>query len=156
MIDTATNTVVATIPVGSSPVAIALNGSGTRAYVTNNASASVSVINTPTDTVIAVPSRRNRSGSPSTRRALSFLIASRTANAIAVISTATNTVVASIPAGVVYGLAVNPAGTRVYAALQIANSVAVVDTGTNTVVADVPMGAMPVGVAVHPRGPSPT
>ena len=53
VINTATNTVIATIPVGVEPVTVAVTPDSTRAYVTNSASASVSVINTATNTVIA-------------------------------------------------------------------------------------------------------
>src|SRR2546427_8312078 len=42
VIDTATNTVVATIPVGVTPFAVAVAPNGTRAYVTNESSNTVS------------------------------------------------------------------------------------------------------------------
>ena len=38
VIDTATNTVVATVAVGSSPFGVAVNPAGTRAYVTDRKS----------------------------------------------------------------------------------------------------------------------
>jgi YVTN family beta-propeller protein len=57
VIDTATNTVVATIPVGVSPIGVAITPDGTRAYVTNEGSntvsGTVSVIDTATNTVVA-------------------------------------------------------------------------------------------------------
>ena len=53
VINTATNTVVATIPVGSQPIGAAVTPDGTRVYVTNTASNTVSVINTATNTVVA-------------------------------------------------------------------------------------------------------
>src|SRR5204862_4011269 len=52
VIDTATNTVVATIPVGVAPNGIAITPDGTRAYVTDDGSDTVSVIDTTTNTVI--------------------------------------------------------------------------------------------------------
>jgi YVTN family beta-propeller protein len=51
VIDTATNTVVATVPV-SFPFGVAVNPAGTFAYVTD-ASNTVSVIDTATNTVVA-------------------------------------------------------------------------------------------------------
>ncbi len=51
VIDTATNTVVATILVGSKPQGVAVNLAGTRAYVTKE-DGKVSVIDTATNTVI--------------------------------------------------------------------------------------------------------
>ncbi|MFD4620355.1 YncE family protein, partial [Streptomyces sp. NPDC058475] len=46
VIDTATNTVTATIPVGTAPQGVALTPDGTRVYVTNSGSDTVSVIDT--------------------------------------------------------------------------------------------------------------
>src|SRR5262244_2845507 len=43
VIDTATNTVVATVPVGSVPLGVAITPDGTRAYVANPGSGTVSV-----------------------------------------------------------------------------------------------------------------
>lgn len=51
MIDTATNTVVATINVGNSPVTVAVGPDSHRAYVVNRGLKAVSVIDTLTDTV---------------------------------------------------------------------------------------------------------
>ena len=53
VIDTASNTVVATIPVGVNPVGVAITPDGTRAYVTNEGSNTVSVIDIATNTVVA-------------------------------------------------------------------------------------------------------
>jgi YVTN family beta-propeller protein len=52
VIDTATNTVVATVPVGSDPFAVAVTPDGTHVYVANNGSNNVSVIRTATNTVV--------------------------------------------------------------------------------------------------------
>ena len=64
VVDTATNSVAATIPVGWAPVGIVANGTGTRVYVVNCGSLctltggayywAVSVIDTSTNTVAAV------------------------------------------------------------------------------------------------------
>ena len=52
VIDTATNTVVATVGVGSEPRGIAIMPDGSRAYVANVRSTNVSVIDTATNTVV--------------------------------------------------------------------------------------------------------
>ena len=54
MIKTATNKVVATIPVGMEPVGVAFTPNGKRAYVANFDTNDVSVIETATNTVVAV------------------------------------------------------------------------------------------------------
>ena len=63
VIDTATNTVVATVPVGTRPYGVAVNPAGTFVYVTNQDSNNVSVIDTATNTVVAtVPVGREPHG----------------------------------------------------------------------------------------------
>jgi len=53
VIDTATNTVAATVAVGANPFGVAVNPAGTFAYVANANSNNVSVINTATNAVVA-------------------------------------------------------------------------------------------------------
>ena len=53
VIDTATNTVVATVPVGSDPFGVAVTPDGAIAYVANFISNTVSVIDTANNTVVA-------------------------------------------------------------------------------------------------------
>jgi YVTN family beta-propeller protein len=53
VIDTATDAVTATVPVGTVPFGLAVTPAGTRVYVANNSSNNVSVIDTATNTVIA-------------------------------------------------------------------------------------------------------
>ena len=52
VIDTATNTVVATVAVGQHPSSVTVNPTGTRLYVANQSSDSVSVIDTATNAVV--------------------------------------------------------------------------------------------------------
>lgn len=51
VVDIATNTVTATIPVGSQPHGVAVNAAGTRAYISSNSG--ISVLDTATNTIIA-------------------------------------------------------------------------------------------------------
>src|SRR4029453_7413460 len=53
VIDTATNTVVAMVPVGTNPYGVAVNPTGAFAYVANSTSGDVSVIDTATNVVVA-------------------------------------------------------------------------------------------------------
>jgi YVTN family beta-propeller protein len=53
VIDTASNMVIATVAVGSSPVGVSFTPDGARAYVANFNSGNVSVIDTATNTVVA-------------------------------------------------------------------------------------------------------
>jgi YVTN family beta-propeller protein len=53
VISMATNTVVATIPVGSNPLGVAITPDGEFVYVTNSGAGTVSVISTASNTVVA-------------------------------------------------------------------------------------------------------
>ena len=68
VIDTASNTVTATVPVGIQPIGVAVAPSGGLVYVTNHASGSISVIDAASNTVTATvpaPASREMAG-PST------------------------------------------------------------------------------------------
>ncbi|PEQ55453.1 hypothetical protein CN469_28295 [Bacillus cereus] len=52
VIDTNSNTVVATVPVGNNPFGVAITPDGSFAYVTNFNIANVSVIDTSSNTVV--------------------------------------------------------------------------------------------------------
>jgi len=53
VIDTATDTVIASIPVGVNPFGVSVTSDGSKVYVTNTGDSTVSVINTATNTVTA-------------------------------------------------------------------------------------------------------
>src|SRR5262245_54825693 len=53
VIDTATNSIIATVPVGSGPAAVAVTPNGRFAYVVNQLSNNVSVISAANNTVVA-------------------------------------------------------------------------------------------------------
>ena len=68
MIDGATNTVTATIPVGSKPIGVGVDPSTHTVYVANESDSTVSVIDGTTNTVTAtVAVGSNPSGWASTR-----------------------------------------------------------------------------------------
>ncbi len=56
VIATATNTVVATIPVGGTPTGVAVTPDGAKVYVANTSSGTVSVIDTASNTITTVDS----------------------------------------------------------------------------------------------------
>ncbi|MFF3786916.1 IPT/TIG domain-containing protein [Streptomyces sp. NPDC001933] len=144
----------ATIPVGSSPLGVALTPDGERGYVTNRASNTISVIDTATNTATATIAAGGGptlpAVSPDGTRAYVTLFDD---GALGVIDTATNTVTATIAVGAgALGVAVSPDGARAYVTSQNANTLSVIDTTTNTVTATVTTGPVPIGVAVSPDG----
>jgi YVTN family beta-propeller protein len=104
IIDTATNTVTATVPVGLNPYAVAINPTGTRVYVTNYGDdvvlGTVSVIDTATNTVTAtVPVEKCPVGISADSTGTMVYVANAASHTVSVIDTATNSVVATVPVG---------------------------------------------------------
>jgi YVTN family beta-propeller protein len=161
VIDTASNAVVATIPVGGIPSGVATTPDGTRAYVTNSGEFdnTVSVIGTASNTVVAtIPVGQGPGFVATTPDGTHAYVTSPSSLSVSVIDTASDTVVATIPLGVdvvadqPFGVAITPDGTRAYVTKFVGNTVSVIDTATNTVVATIPVGAEPGNVAVTPDG----
>jgi YVTN family beta-propeller protein len=124
------------------------------AYIANNGSNNVSVIDIATNVVTATIAVGNFpvgvSANPTGSR---VYVTNQGGNSVSVLDTTTNTVAATVAVGnFPVSLAVNPAGTRVYVANSSANSVSVLGTSNNTVIATVPVGTSPEGVAVNPAG----
>ncbi len=110
VIATASNTVVATVPVGSQPHGVAITPDGAFAYVTNTSTDDVSVIATASNTVVAtVPVGVTPSGVAITPDGAFVYVGNFDANDVSVIATASNTVVATVPVGVgPHGVAITP------------------------------------------------
>jgi len=108
VIDTATNTVIATVPVGIFPQEITITPNGAFAYLVNVEDNTASVIDTATNTVIATPSVGSRpTGIDITPNGAFAYVSNQFADAVSVLATASNTIVTSVPVGSVpNGLAV--------------------------------------------------
>ncbi len=148
---TATNT-------GSTPVTATIKVTPLPkgyAYVTNNTSGRVSVINLATNAIIAtIPAGTNPFGVTVSKDGSRIYVASQNPNKVIVINATTNTVITSIPiaAGVISGVAVSPDGSRVYVTNQSSNNVSVINTTTNSVITTIPVDAKPIGITVSPDG----
>lgn len=151
VLNTSSNSVTATIPVGPNPVSVAVSPSGSRAYVTNAGSNSVSVIDTSALTVIQnVTVGGNPVSVAITPDGSQVYVANARSNSVSVINTSTNTVSATIPVGFIpLKVAVTPDGTSVYVANSAAKSLSVISTATNSVVATVPVGLLPENMAIQ-------
>ncbi|MDV6278715.1 YncE family protein, partial [Rhodococcus erythropolis] len=149
------DTVIATVPVGSTPEGVAITPDGNHAYVTNAGDGTVSVISTATNTVTAaVPVGSTPRGVAITPDGTRVYVTTGGARdgTVSVISTATNTVTAAVPVGgTPFGVAVAPDGMHAYVTNLVGDSVSVIETATNTT-ATVPVGVGPRGVAITPDG----
>jgi YVTN family beta-propeller protein len=162
VIDTATNTVVATVPVGPA-IGVAVTPDGNHACAANSSLESVSVIATGTNTVVATVPLGLPVGSAAIGVAVrpdgkhAYVTIEAPIN-VSVIDTATNKVVATIPVGPGSTLgegsvAVTPDGKHAYVTNDTdLGTVSVIDTATNTVVAAVGVGNFPNVVAIIPDG----
>ena len=98
VIDTTTNTVTATVPVGLCPTGVAITPDAARVYVTNQCSNSVSVIDTASNAVVATIGVGSIpvgvAIAPNGTRAY-VANADYSANSVSVIDTASNTLIAT-------------------------------------------------------------
>jgi len=152
VIDAATNTVVATVPVGGGPEGVGVDLSSGRIYVANWSSDTVSVIDGATNSVIAtVPVGSGPRGvgvNPSTNR---IYVANRNSNSVSVIDGPSNNIVGAVAVGSwPKGVGVNPTTNLIYVANQGSNNVSVIDGATSSVVATVAVEDEPWGVGVNP------
>ena len=172
VINTLTNVVVTTIPVGRNPTALAATPDGRKVYVSNSKDNTISVIDTATNTVVTTieegvgPAPLAIAFTPNGKRAYVTSFGSQAAcmsgppgdprqgTTVFVIDTKTNVVVETI-AGVgpcPTGVAITPNGKRAYVLNERAASVSVIDTTTNTIIGVIRVGFTPVSVAITPNG----
>ena len=163
-----TNTVIATVPVGTAPTGVAANPNGKWVYVANNGSNNVSVIDTATNKVVSTitvgTSPTAVAVNPSgTRTYVTNTGNILTGGTVSVIDTttingiATNKVIATIKVGTSpTAVALNPTGTRAYVTnagnILTGGTVSVIDTATNKVVSTIGVGSTPNAVALNPSG----
>jgi YVTN family beta-propeller protein len=160
VINGATNTVTATIVVGSlgciltsdcNPIGVAVDPSTHKVYVTNSDDATVSVINGTTNTVVATIDVRNNPQAvavdPSTHK---VYVGTGQFNSVTVIDGATNTVIATTPndSGAA-AVTVDPSTHTVYAGNSNNGTVSVISGATNTITTTVELPD-PIGMAVDP------
>ena len=159
VIDTATDTVIATVNVGSDPHGVAVSPDGLNVYVANAGSDSVSVIDTATntvkDTVIVEDCPRGVAVSPDGTKVYVTNSGSYDdpRNTVSVIDASINKVISTVNVGnSPFGIDISSSGKKVYVANYLSNTVSVIDTATDTVTSTVNVGENPQGVAVTPDG----
>ncbi len=156
--DTATNAVTNTLidSNGGSPYGVDVAFDGARGYVTNVRDDTLTVVDTPTNTVdAAVPVGDGPAGVVVSPSGGHVYVSNYVAGTVSVVDAATLTTTETIPVGAnADGVAMAPNGKRLYVAHDVVGpgTVSVVDTTTNAKVADIPTGNTPTAVAVTPNG----
>ncbi|MYT21227.1 beta-propeller fold lactonase family protein, partial [Streptomyces sp. SID7760] len=155
VIDTADNTVTATIDVGDDPNGVAVSPDGSLVFVANRLSDTVSLVVPAVGGALSVPVGDNPVGvavSPDGTRAY---VTNTISNNMTVITAdeVPPSVIATVHVGTrPQDVAIAPNGTRAYVANLLDGTVAVVDTTTDTLLTAVPVGQLPQGVATSPDG----
>jgi YVTN family beta-propeller protein len=148
IINTATNTVGASVPVGLSPTSIHYDTFLNRLYVTNTGDNTVTVFDAtnvslginpaiPTLAVAAVGSAPvSVAALPNGR---SFYVANQASNTVSVVSSSSFQVVGTVAVGQkpVF-IATEPSSTKVYTANSAGGSISIIQTFDNTVVLNMP------------------
>jgi YVTN family beta-propeller protein len=141
------NTIVATIPVGSTPASIAVSPNNQTVYVANYDAGTVSVIDTATNTVTFTITVGNLPSSLAVKPDGSTLyVVSEADDTVSVISTANNEVTATLAIGKGSGLiTISPDGTQAYVThdyleFNYKGTISVIDTGTNQITTPINYG----------------
>jgi YVTN family beta-propeller protein len=154
VLDLASRSVVATIPVGRRPMASAVTPDGSRLWVPSHDDGILDIIDTATDAVVgtvAVPPDPHWVAiSDDGRRAY---VADHESNVVTVLDTASTAVLATIPVGTSPHSAAVAIGHEQVAVVSFdASTVSLIDPATNAVVAEVPVGKDPQDVDFAPDG----
>ncbi len=156
VLSTATNSIVANIPVSTTGIlnGISVNHAGTRVYVTNGNDNTVRVINTATNTVIDTIGVGAHPFGVAVNQTGSYIyVTDFNSQNVTVIDASTDTVTATISVGSEpIGIAVSPNGSYVYVANSNSGNVSVISTATNSVITTIPVGTIPKGIAFLPSG----
>ncbi len=153
VINTASNIVVKTIPVGMAPVGVAVSPDEKTVYVGNANSDNISVINTATNTVTSTITTSKPLGIVLSANGSLLYAGNFDAGTVSVINTATGKPTATIAVGVnPVGMVISPDGSRLYVTNFGDGTLSVINTSTNLVVATLNIGLNCYGVAVSPDG----
>lgn len=152
-ISLSTLSVVRTVPVGDTPTGVAFSPSGTTAYVTNQFSGNLGIVNVAADSQVdSVAVHGNPFVTlPSPDGSKVFVAAND--DSLFVVNPATKAVTASLYTGIApNGLAFNAAGTRLYVSNSFGGTVAEVDPAAPAVLRTFTTGGMPEGLALSGDG----
>lgn len=152
VINTTTNTVDDTIPVGEQPVDIVMSPDGKHAYVSNWASDSISVIDTEShavvDTIVAGFAHPFRIAI--TPDGLKLFVVNHFGDSVSVVSTVTKDLIAQIPAQNTGQMGISANGKYVYVTDSRRPELLVIDTASDMVTSRIQLSFSPNCITSSP------
>ncbi|MFC1540016.1 Ig-like domain-containing protein [Gemmatimonadota bacterium] len=156
VIEIATNTVVATIPVGNRPTGVGISPDGSHVYVANFDDDTVSVIETDGNTVTATVNVYDKPlGLDVSPDGAHVYVANWASGRVSVIETTSNTMVSIIntTGSMPYDVAFTPSGAYAFVpCFGGFGSVFVINTVTRSPVRRIDIGSGPINIAMTPVG----
>lgn len=154
VINTNTNTEVASIRVGLAPYRIVVSPNGTRAY-TADFGGSLSTIDTINRRLVSItPFPSGLTGIALNAAGTRAYVTSQINGRLSVFDVDTNQIVAEIPVGQFpRGVAINRQGTRVYVTNLNSSTISIVDVANNAVVSTLTTQSGPVWIAMSDTTP---
>lgn len=149
VLDTATNEMVATIPVGSRPYAAACSPDGRQLWVPSHDEGRVDVIDTATSALVrSIPVPANPHWLAFSADGRKVYAACHDSNVVAVLDPAAFTVARTIPVGVSpHSIALSPDGGSVAVVNYSSSELSVIDTATDVETKRIPTGENPQDLA---------
>jgi YVTN family beta-propeller protein len=154
VVDTASQSVVTTVPVGKHPFALAVTPDGKEIFVPCHDDGRLYVLSASENKVISqIPVEPNPHFVTFTSDGRSAYVANHESNLISVVDVASRQVSATIPVGrSPHSLALAPDGRKAYVVNYDGGDVSVVDTVAREEIAHIGVGANPQSVAFAPDG----
>ncbi len=156
VIDTVKDAVRTTIPIGESPINLAVTPDGAKIYVASYRSDQVYVIDAASNAIAAKFGlgfgagyylRRQMAVSPDGRKIYEL---NQYPGNVSVVDVASNTAPTTIKVGDAVDLALTSDGAKLFVVNQLGNSVSVIDASSNTVTATIPVDDWPYHALISP------
>ncbi len=160
IVNTVTDSVVATIPVGRLPYGEAVCTSTKTVYIVNASSSTISVISKATNTVtrtLTLPNAAAGTMAVSPDGTKIYVVSASPKGMVDVINTATNALIDTVfVGGNPLAIAISPDGSKVYVGNNLnettPSTVSVINTATDTITTAIPIGKTLYNIVVSPDG----
>jgi YVTN family beta-propeller protein len=156
IINTATETILATINVGNNPMAICVNSDGSKVYVTNFSDSTVSVIDANSYSVLTtINVGANPNAICISPDDSKIYVSNMNGPSVSVINSATNTVVSTITTILrAQGISLSSDASKLYVMDSYSNSVSVINTSNYNISMNISVGEWPTSfgnfISIYP------